>query len=288
MAIRVTVQDVPPFEAAAIRFFLAALLLVFVAAVQRRKWPNDRQQWKALMVLSLTMMAVPYGLLFWAEQYVTSSMTAVMFSAMPLLVALLTPLMGHRAVARRSVFAMVVAFGGLLVLLYESFNTSPRALLGDSAILLAVLLSSWSVVYAKDRLHDVDSVVATGLQLLFGSVALGWATWSMESHRHAVWSRPAVLAMVFLTLFGSCAAFVIYYWLLKKMQPYQLSTTSLIVPVVAVLEGAFLYGESVPLLMVAAVCVILGAVGSVLLARNEPEITGDEQGRVLMVEGPGK
>jgi drug/metabolite transporter (DMT)-like permease len=89
-------------------------------------------------------------------------------------------------------------------------------------------------------------------------------------------------------LFGSCAAFVIYYWLLKKMQPYQLSTTSLIVPVVAVLEGAFLYGESVPLLMVAAVCVILGAVGSVLLARNEPEITGDEQGRVLMVEGPGK
>ncbi len=288
MAIRVTVQDVPPFEAAAIRFFLAALLLVFVAAVQRRKWPNDRQQWKALMVLSLTMMAVPYGLLFWAEQYVASSLTAVMFSAMPLLVALLTPLMGHRPVARRAVFAMVLAFGGLLVILYKDPNTSTQALLGYGAILFAVFLSSWSVVYAKDRLHDVDSVVATGLQLLFGSVALGWATWAMESHRHAVWSRPAVLAMAFLTVFGSCAAFVIYYWLLKKMQPYQLSTTSLIVPVVAVLEGALILREPAPWWMIVAIGVVLGAVATVLLARNEPEISGDEQGRVLMVEGPGK
>src|ERR1700759_997380 len=98
-------------------------------------------------------------------------------------------------------------------------------------------LSAWSVVYAKKRLHEVDSVVSTGLQLLFGSVVLLCATWAMEAHRHAMWTRTAVTAMAFLTIFGSAAAFVIYYWLLKKMQPYQLSTISLIVPIIALLEG---------------------------------------------------
>ncbi|HXO38590.1 MAG TPA: DMT family transporter, partial [Candidatus Acidoferrum sp.] len=131
------------------------------------------------------------------------------------------------------------------------------------------------VVYAKQRLHDVDSVVATGLQLLMGSVVLLWATWALEAHRHAVWTRTAVIAMAFLTIFGSAAAFVIYYWLLKTLQPYQLSTISLVVPLIALLEG-LLAGERIPLLMVAAVLVVLGSVWSVLRAEAEKEPKGND------------
>ena len=136
-------------------------------------------------------------------------------------------------------------------------------------------LSAWSVVYAKQRLHEVDSVVATGLQLLFGSVVLFWGTWVFEAHRHARWTRTALVAMTFLTIFGSAAAFVIYYWLLKKLQPYQLSTISMIVPLIALLEG-LIDGEPVPLLMVAAVLVVLGSVWSVLRAEKEKDPEGDD------------
>ncbi|MBZ5532878.1 MAG: EamA family transporter [Acidobacteriia bacterium] len=282
LAIRIAVQDIPPLEAAAIRFFAAAALLTALAAAQRKRWPRDPGQWIALLVLSVTMIAIPYGLLFWAEQYVTSSMTAVLYSAMPLAVALFTPMMTHRTVPRRAVFAMVVAFGGLLTVFIDGLSYSGRAMMGGAAVLLAMLMSSWSAIYAKARLHDVDSVVATALQLLFGGVMLAWATWALEAHRHAVWTHPALWAMVFLTLFGSCAAFVIYYWLLKKMQPYQLSTISLIVPVIAVLEGALIRQEPVPLLVALAIIVILGAVGAVLLARNQNEQPKDASGRVLI------
>ena len=271
MAIRVVVRDVPPLEAAAVRFFIAAVLLLGMAMAQRRGWPRGEQQWKAILILSLTIMAIPYGLLFWAEQFVTSGMTAVLFSASPLCIALLTPLLMKRKVPRDAVFAMLVAFGGLLVLFYTGLSTSGRALLGGMAVLAAMLISSWSVVFAKQRLHEVDPVAGTGLQLLFGAMALLWGTWALEAHRHAAWSRPAVLATVFLALFGSCAAFVVYYWLLKKMQPYQLSTINLVVPVVAVLEGAWLLREPVPLPMVVAIAVVLGSVGAVLRLRGEPQ-----------------
>jgi drug/metabolite transporter (DMT)-like permease len=275
LAIRLVVRDVPPFLAAAVRFLVAGALLLGLAFVQKRRWPANGEQWNAIFVLSLTIMAVPYGLLFWAEQHVNSSMTAVLYSAMPLTVALVTPAMMHRKVPRRAVFAMVIAFGGLLTLFYENPSTNRWAIIGGVAVLVSMALSSWSVVYAKARLRDVDSVVATGLQLLLGSVFLFWATWALEAHRHARWTRTALVAMAFLTIFGSAAAFVIYYWLLKKMQPYQLSTISLIVPLIAVLAG-LLDGERISLTMLAAVIVILGAVGSVLRAETEKEPEGDD------------
>jgi drug/metabolite transporter (DMT)-like permease len=275
LAILLVVRDVPPFFAAALRFLAAGLLLLVMAWVQKRRWPAGMEQWNAIFVLSLTIMAVPYGLLFWAEQHVTSSMTAILYSAMPLAVALVTPMMMHRKVPRRAVFAMLVAFGGLLSLFYTDLNTSRLAVIGGVAVLASMTLSAWSVVYAKQRLHEVDSVIATGLQLLLGSVVLLWATWAMEPHRHAVWTRTALIAISFLIVFGSAAAFVIYYWLLKTMQPYQLSTISLIVPLIALLEG-WLAGEPVRLMMVVAVIVVLASVRSVLRAEVEKEPEGDD------------
>lgn len=275
LAIRFAVHDIPPLEAAAIRFLAAGVLLICLALLQKREWPRGKDQWNALLVLSLTIMAVPYGLLFWAEQHVASSMTAVLYSAMPLAVSLFTPAMMHRKVPRQAVFAMLIGFGGLLSLFYTGdLSTSRRSLIGGVAVLVSMALSAWSVIYAKLRLREVDSVIATGLQLLFGSVVLFWGTWALEAHRHAVWTRAALLAMAFLTIFGSAAAFVIYYWLLKKIQPYQLSTISLIVPLIAIMEG-LLAGESIHLMMLIAVIVVLGSVRSVLRAEAEKPLEGD-------------
>jgi drug/metabolite transporter (DMT)-like permease len=281
LAIRVVVGSVPPIEAAAIRFFIAAGLLLLIAVVQKRPWPKHHHEWDALIVLGFTIMAVPYGLLFWAEQYVTSSMTAVLFSSMPLFVALLTPLMTHARVPRQAVLSMVVAFGGLLVLFYSGLGSASRGFLGGLAILAAVILSAWSVIYAKRRLYGVDAVVSTALQLAFGAIALLWGTWALESRRHALWTKSAVFSLTFLVVFGSCAAFVIYYWLLKRMQPYQLSSISLIVPVVALLEGALILREPVRLMTLLAILIVLGSVATVLRASPEPARKG---GRVLNIK----
>jgi drug/metabolite transporter (DMT)-like permease len=284
LAIRVVVRDVPPLEAVAVRFLAAGVLLLGMALLQKRRWPADGAQWNAIFVLSLTIMALPYGLLFWAEQHITSSMSAVLYSASPLAVSLITPVMMHRKVPRRAVYAMVIAFGGILILFYENPSTSRLVIIGGTAVLVSMLLTSWSVVYAKQRLHDVDSVVATGLQSLLGSVLLFWGTWSLEAHRDARWSPRAIAAMVFLTIFGSMAAFVIYYWLLKRLQPYQLSTISLIIPLVAILLG-LLDGDRIPLLMLLAVLVVLGSVWSVLRAEKEKEPEGDN---ILMLRDKGQ
>src|SRR3954463_10870735 len=78
MAIRVLVTEVPPFRAAAVRFGIASVLLLAVAVVGKRRGPRGAGEWRAVAVLSITMMTIPFGVVFWAEQFVTSSMTAVL------------------------------------------------------------------------------------------------------------------------------------------------------------------------------------------------------------------
>src|SRR5690349_19948606 len=176
LGIRLVVRDVPPFEALAFRLFAAGVLLLAMALAEKRRWPTGGGEWNAILILTLTIMAVPSALLFWAVQYVTSSMSAVLYSASPLAVSLITPAMMHRKVPRRAVDAMVMAFGGILVLFYENPSTNRMVIIGGSAVLISMLLTSWSIVFAKQRLHDVDAGVATGLQSLLGSVVLFWST----------------------------------------------------------------------------------------------------------------
>jgi len=267
--VHVLVQYVPPFRAAAIRFLLAATLLFLWVIFRKSKWPREARQWNAILVLGFTVIGIPYALQFWAQQYITSSLSAVLFSALPLTVALLTPLMMKRTVPRQGVLAMLVAFGGLLLLLSADLKFGSREFWGGIAVLGSMFGSAWSAVYAKLRLRDVDPVVSTTMQLLIGAIGLFWASWALESHRPADWTRTAVLALLFLATFGSATAFALYYWLLKHIQPYQISTINLIIPVVAVLEGSLLGHEHIPLMMIVAMIVVLGSVAVVLRAEAE-------------------
>jgi drug/metabolite transporter (DMT)-like permease len=263
-AIRLLVQDVPPLRGATARFATAAVLLLAYALVRRLQFPRGRREWMALFWLSISMMALPYGLLFWAEQYVTSGMTAMLYASTPLMVALLTPLMLRKTVPRGAVTAMVVACGAIAVMFANGLSGSHRALLGGAAVLVAAVGSSWSTVYARRETKGIDPAISTAFQLLFGAVLLGIASVAFEHGEPANWSARAIGCVLFLAIFGSALAFALYYWLLAHMQPYQVMTINLIVPLIAISEGALLLKEPVPISMVVGTIVVLIAVASVM------------------------
>src|ERR671921_130269 len=133
MAIRVLVHDVPPIRAAGIRLLIGAVVL-----------------------LAVTMMGIPFGLLFWAEQFVTSSMTAVFYATTPLFVSLLTPLVLKKSVPRGALMAMLCAVGAIAYLFNFSLRASARETLGGVMILAAVFCSAISAVIAKREMKNVN------------------------------------------------------------------------------------------------------------------------------------
>ncbi len=271
MAIRVLVRDVPPLWSAGVRFAIAAAILLLLAALRGSRAPQGPRQWRAVGILGITMIALPYGLLFWAEQFVTSSMTAVLYTALPLCVAALTPWMSKHSVPRAAILSMVVGAGGIAVLFGQGLTASRSTLLGGVAILLGVVSNAFSILFAKRELAAMDPVVTTGWQFLVGAVALVGASLGAERGLTSQWTAQAIAALLFLAIAGSAIAFAAYYWLLRHMQPYQISTISLVIPIIAIVEGALILQEPIPPLMLGASLVVLAAVAGVLRAQaGEP------------------
>jgi putative membrane protein PagO len=238
MAIRVLVEEVAPLWGAGVRLVIAVAVLLVPIVAARKPLVGSARAFRVNMVLALTMMAVPYGLLFWAEQFISSSMTALLYSSMPLVVALLTPLLTRHRVPRRAVLSMTVGITGLALLFYQGFSTSREALFGMLAVVGSVCFSAWSALYAKGELHDEDPFVSSLWQLGGGAVLLLGASMVLERGRASNWTTGAVWSLFFLAIMGSAVAFATYYWLLKHAAPYQTSTITLVVPVMALLEGA--------------------------------------------------
>lgn len=271
MAIRVLVKDVPPLWGAGLRLVIAvAVLLIPLLATRRRLLPSGPML-RVHLILAVTMMAVPYGLLFWAEQHISSSMTALLHSCMPLVVALMTPLLTHHRVPRRAVLSMTIGVAGIALLFYQGSTTSITALFGMLAVICSVCFSSWSALFAKGELHDEDPFVSSIWQLGGGAVVLLLASAVLERGRASTWTAPALWSLVFLGVMGSAVAFATYYWLLKHAAPYQTATISLVIPLIAVLEGAVFLQERITPLMLVAGVVVLSAVANVLRAPEEPD-----------------
>jgi drug/metabolite transporter (DMT)-like permease len=87
LAIRVGVREVPPFLLAAMRFFVAGLVLYGWMMARGERSPSGRQ-WRSAFLLALLIFVFDYGLLFWAEQRVPSGIAAVMMATIPVFMAL--------------------------------------------------------------------------------------------------------------------------------------------------------------------------------------------------------
>jgi drug/metabolite transporter (DMT)-like permease len=127
-------------------------------------------------------------------------------------------------------------------------------------------------VYAKREISNVNPLLSTTIQFAVSAVLLFLGSLLVERDRPSDWNLTSVLALLFLSVFGSVVAFSLYYWLLTQVEAYQVSTTNLIVPIVAIAEGALLLRERVPLLMIGAAVLVLVAVAAVLRAEDESSL----------------
>jgi drug/metabolite transporter (DMT)-like permease len=91
----------------------------------------------------------------------------------------------------------------------------------------------------------------------------------MERNEPSRWTQSSLAALIFLATFGSAIAFAVFYWLLRHMHAYQLSTINLITPLVAIAVGALILHEFITPMMLLAAAVVLAAVGFVIKAESD-------------------
>jgi drug/metabolite transporter (DMT)-like permease len=252
LAIRVGVREVPPFLLAAMRF-LAAGLILYSWMIAKGEPSPSRRQWMSVSLLGILVIAVDYGLLFWAEQRVPSGIAAVMMATIPVFTALseIILLRTQRLTIRLAV-ALLIGIGGVAVLVGRSLNLGGESVDVVGAVALMVAAVSWSVgsVLTRKLPLPPSKVMSSGTQMLVGGVFLALASAALGEFRNfhpSAVSREAWFSLLYLIVAGSIIAFTAYVWLIHHESPTKVGTYAYVNPVVAVLLGYFLGGKTLGL-----------------------------------------
>jgi drug/metabolite transporter (DMT)-like permease len=260
-------EQVPPLLAAAVRFLLAALLLLPVILLKRLKLPRGRSLWIVLM-LAAAMIALPFVLLLWARQHVDSATVTVSFAAMPLVVALLTPGAAGKAVPWRALQATIVALGAMVLATGASLRISQAA--GAAVVLLAVASIGGSSLVARRELASLSPLVATAGLLGSAAPLLLLARLALERGQAAEWTGSAIGSVALLAV-ATAAAYPAYFWLLQQLEAYQLATVQWVQPLVAMAETAAFLRLRLSLSMIAGTVIALVCLWVVMRARPEDD-----------------
>jgi drug/metabolite transporter (DMT)-like permease len=270
-AIRLGLEDIPPFAGVALRFALASALLLGVAWVRRIPLGRGRNERRLWWVNGLLTFVVTYGLVYWAEQRVPSGLTAVLFATFPLFVAVLaqawlpaerwTPLSG---------LGILVGFAGVAVIFSEDLArlAAPGAGRAAGLLLLAPLAAAVASVAVKRWGHGVHPVSLSAIPMLIAAVVMGAASLLFERHRLTSFDAVSAASVVYLAVVGSAVAFYLYFWLLDHMAATRLALTNYLSPVVAVLLGAFLFDERLTARIALGAVLVIAGVAVTATARQ--------------------
>lgn len=265
LAIRIGVREVPPFLLAAMRFLAAGLALYGWEMARGGRSPSARQ-WTSACLLALLIFVLDYGLLFWAEQRVPSGVAAVMMATIPVFMALSEiALLRTQRLTLGLASALLVGIAGVAVLVSRSLNLGGEPIDGAGAAALLVAAVSWSVASALTRKLPLPAskVMSSGAQMLAGGVLLALtaaARGEFRDFRPWTVSRGAWLALLYLVVAGSIVAFTAYVWLIHHESPTKVGTYAYVNPVVAVLLGWLLGGETLGLRTILGTAFVLVSV----------------------------
>lgn len=274
LAIKYTVQTLPPFTMAGVRFLISGLMMIAIAKLQREPLP-DRSQWKSAAIVGTLMLLFGNGIVMWAEQSIPSGITSILVSITPFWMVLLdwARPRGTRPGAG-AILGIIVGFAGvaILILSRKAEAAGEISMLAAGSILFSSFCWAAGSIYSKYGNLPKSAIMTTGAQMLAGSallLAAGAALGEPAQIDTAKASMQSVLALAYLIAFGSLA-FGCYLWLLRNVSAAAAATTNYVNPVVALFLGCIIDKEPFTAQDAAASALVIGAVVVISIFRTKP------------------
>lgn len=271
LAIRFTVQTMPPFLSAAARFILSGAVLYAWRRAAGDPAPS-RREWRNASVIGLLLLVGGNGGVVWAAQFIPSNLAALLVATVPLWMLLFDALRpgGERA-SFTALGGILIGFCGAALLIGWSVDeATPESLYGALAVVLASFFWAIGSICGKTSALPKSSLVTTGIEMLVGGAAQIFVSFAFGEFSRWDWAAltyRSMLAWSYLTAIGP-VAFVAYAWLLRVAPLPLVSTYSYVNPLVAIVLGYFLGKEMITLRILLAAGLIIASVA--LVSRRAP------------------
>jgi drug/metabolite transporter (DMT)-like permease len=261
LAIRITVETLPPLLAVSTRFILAGTIMATVVIARGGSMRVSRRAFASCVLIGCLLPGAN-AVLFYAERDVPTSLASLLIASVPLIVVLLR-LLGRERLSAPALAGVGVGFAGLAVLLRPQGGATT---LGIGLCMVSALMWSLGSVASARLTMPENPFAATAWEMLVGGFVMlpgGLATTSSFSP-----STTSLLAWLYLVTIGSVVGFTAYTWLLARAPLGLVATYAYVNPIVAIILGVLVRNEHISgRTLVGAVIVVSGVA---LVVRREP------------------
>ncbi|MGE0007550.1 MAG: DMT family transporter [Parvibaculaceae bacterium] len=245
---KVAVGSIDPAWVMALRLLVGGVFLALIVMLTGRQWPRGRRVWTWFVGLGLVGHAVPFFLISWGTQFITSGLSGVLMGAIPLFVIVLAHVfLPDERLTRMKTLGFLTGFIGLIVVLGPEkllhFEGQGMALVGEIAILVSCLCYAVHSLLARRIPFQGPVEQAAAVCLAGGSMGLAFAcVYAPQGLERATWL--ACLCVIGLGIVPTAIATLLVYAVVRLAGVSFVAYSNYLVPVYALGLGALVLGET--------------------------------------------
>jgi drug/metabolite transporter (DMT)-like permease len=267
LAIKIGIEDFPPFMMAAIRYLIAGFLLLVFSLIKKEKIFSVNALRN--MVIGAFIMTFGQAIAFWSEKYISSGLTAVFGSLLPICY-IITDRRNWFAYKESKLTLVSIALGiiGIIVLFINPSSASGQKETGWITIVASVVTVAACFCWAAGSLYfnynnkRGSLYENVGWQLIGGMVCcflISLVAGEWRNFNFSIVPLRAWMAVFYLAIAGSIVALISLYWLLARRPAALVGTYAYVNPVIAVLLGYLIAKEEISIVQIIGMCIILVA-----------------------------
>lgn len=259
--IKITVAEVPPLTLVAGRLTLATLLVGVILSCRHIRMPRDRRTWGRFFFLGLIGSALPYSLISWGEQHITSGLASLLQATTPFFTVVVAHFsVGDERITRTKIAGIALGFAGVGLLVLPDLRLGePSGLWGQLAVILSSVCYAVSATFTRRWLREHPPLTTAMGQLTTGAIMMLVLSLLIERPFGLSPSWPALSCWLGLTLLGTVLAYIIYFTLIARTSATFASMVTYIIPVNGLILGAVVLGERLdPAVLGSMALVLLG------------------------------
>lgn len=264
-----------PFTLVSLRLLFGLALLAVVVRVAGEPLPREPRMIGHLVVLGFFSVALPFGLITWAEQSVDSSLAAVLTGAVPLFVipfaALFLP--AERITINGLLGIAVGLIGVAIVVGFDPADLAGNELIAEIALIAAAVSYAIGGVYARRNVHGLRPMIPALFQVGIALVMMSIPALVLERPWERGLAPEALFAVVWLGLLGSGAAYLIFFRLLGRWGATRTSLVAYLLPIWGIALGALVLQEPIDPRLIIGTALVIGGIALVNLRRRPSATT---------------